>query len=196
MNGGLRFANPPYALHYIMPDSPENPSPTSRDERVELHALVGLGISSWTFLESFLIFIVATLLSSRPEQAGAILYSITNFPTWLNIIDELFTIDDRFSHLKPKWDRLNSTLRGLNDVRVRLAHNTSVDLGTDFADSPNNLRPPVYDVRIKSKRHAALTSEEISAFIQRVAAMTRELIKFTGELQQIAIDTSSENSRA
>ena len=54
---------------------------------------VGQGISHWAHMEERLVEIAVILLGTTNRKAGLVFYSIINFHTWLNIIDELFSLD-------------------------------------------------------------------------------------------------------
>lgn len=144
-------------------------------ERTIFYAGVGQAISFWASMEGVLVEIAAKLLGTSERKTGLILYSIMNFYSWLNIIDELFSQEEKYSEQKIEWGSACAKLRSLNDIRVRLAHHTVWD------GSPNQgtsaLRPNQYDARAKSQKYAPLVSDEILAFIDNVTKTEDTLIE-------------------
>jgi hypothetical protein len=131
------------------------------EERSEFYRSVGQAISMWASMEDLLVEIAALLLDTSEEKAGLLMYSIINFNVWLNIIDELFSIEPRYQTHKATWTAQSEKLRGMNDTRVRLAHHT---VRAQIDNSPLALRPGRYDSRMKSRKHKPLTEAEIVAF--------------------------------
>jgi hypothetical protein len=50
------------------------------------------------------------------------MYSIINFYTWLQIIDELFLLDGTYPKSLKLWRSAAESLKAENDIRARLAH--------------------------------------------------------------------------
>lgn len=73
------------------------------EELYKLYIAVGQGISTWSIMEDCVIRIASQLLGSTPENTGIVFYNITNFYTWLSIIDELFT--SRSEYAKREMDK-------------------------------------------------------------------------------------------
>jgi hypothetical protein len=144
------------------------------EERKLFYSSVGQGISLWSSMESCLIEIAARLLNTTPEKTGLIFYSISNFYTWLSIINELFLAAPEFVEHRKKFTRAGEGLRALNDTRVQLAHHSV------FAPDPHGwthtaLRPGQYDSRSKSQRVEPLQTGEIIKFSQAVVAAENTL---------------------
>jgi hypothetical protein len=53
------------------------------------YATIGRGITAWSQMEGSLVHIASYLLDSPSEKVGLVLYSVSNFHIWLQIIDEL-----------------------------------------------------------------------------------------------------------
>jgi hypothetical protein len=142
-------------------------------ERGVFYSAVGQAISFWAAMEGNLVEIAAKLLGTTERKTGLILYSIMNFYSWLNIIDELFALEAKYNSHKPEWGVISAKLRSLNDTRVRLAHHT-VWHG-DGKQGASALRPNRYDTRAKSRKHAPLQAEEIVAFLDGVLDVEDDL---------------------
>jgi hypothetical protein len=140
------------------------------EERSEFYRSVGQAISMWASMEDLLVEIAALLLDTSEEKAGLLMYSIINFNVWLNIIDELFSIEPRYQTHKATWTAQSEKLRGMNDTRVRLAHHTALNHMDDQA-----LRPGRHDTRIKSRKHAPLSEAEITDFITQLLDVDQAL---------------------
>jgi hypothetical protein len=149
-----------------------------------LYLLIGQGISMWSGAEAIIAEIFASLMGSPPEKAGLVIYSINNFYTWLTIIDDLISIDDRFAPIKDEWGRIAEKLKGLNDTRVRLAHHTAFTFG-EMPSGPPSLRPSYMDTRSKSRKHAPLTSGEIDTFCDEVDSMLDRLIALKSAIESL-----------
>jgi hypothetical protein len=141
----------------------------SWDEVHNFHASVGLAISHWAFMETRLVQICARLLGASDERTGVMLYSIMNFHSWLNIIDDLFLLTPSYSKEKTAWGKESAKLRAMADIRNRLAHHTALGVG-----SPT-LKPSALDARSKSKKHTPLTRQEITDFAQAINTMNEAL---------------------
>jgi hypothetical protein len=159
----------------------DKPVAVSMIEQQKLfHTAVGQGISYWSFMEVDLIRIVAMLLDSSNEKAGVIMYSIANFPTWLDIITYLFELDGSYPHSFKAWKKLVSPLREANDTRVRLAHHAVSQNPEEYARTRKvqaYLRPSKFDARKKSRTHALkpLILEEVHDFAKRVTRLQGEI---------------------
>jgi hypothetical protein len=136
-------------------------------------------------MEGSLVHIASWLLDAQSPKVGLVFYSINNFHTWLSIIDELFAIDPVFAPLKSDWNEIANKLRGLNDIRVRLAHH-ALEAGRDPAELVENelddlemfptLKPNRTDVRAKWKKKEIGLAEIIS-FQEEVLAVVEKLTK-------------------
>lgn len=138
------------------------------------YCAIGQGISFWSSMEGILVCVAAKLLGTTGDKAGLSLYSINNFYSWLTIIDELFTLEGRYSIHKSDWGKISAKLRSLNDTRVRLAHHTNWGGSPD--DGGALLRPHIFDVRAKSRKYAPLDMEEITSFSGEVLKVERSLV--------------------
>jgi hypothetical protein len=155
-----------------MTDDPERAWETSDT----FYSAVGQGISFWTSMEARLVQIAARLMGTTDEKAGLLLYSIMNFHSWLNSIDELFALEPRYSEQRQPWQDTSAKLRGLNDTRVRLAHHT-VWRDDTFRSGRPSLLPGQFDTRIKSRKYKPLELEEIYVFSNSVLETEKELMK-------------------
>jgi hypothetical protein len=154
---------------------------------------VGTAISLWSRMEGSLVHIASWLLDARSEKVGLVFYSINNFHTWLSIIEELFEINPAFSPLKSEWNAIAKKLRGLNDIRVRLAHHSFepgrdiIELAEnelDFAEAYPALKPHELDGRAKWKKKA-IGIEEILAFEEEVVTVIEKLTDFMHRIDPI-----------
>jgi hypothetical protein len=134
---------------------------------------IGQAISMWGSMENILVSIASLLLNTDPDKAGLIFYSIQNMHVWLNIVDDLFSIDTVFSDKRKEWTKISDRLRGLNDMRVRIAHHTYWHRGKD--DEHPTLAAAPLDTRTKSKKYEPLTPEQIVDFIETVAQISESL---------------------
>jgi hypothetical protein len=103
----------------------------------DTYRAIGSAITIWSQMEGSLVHIASWLLDARSHKVGLVFYSINNFHTWLSIIDELFEIDPAFTPLKSDWTQIANKLRGLNDIRVRLAHH-ALEQGRDAVEVADN----------------------------------------------------------
>jgi hypothetical protein len=154
----------------------------SRAEEV-FFTSVGQSISMWSNMEGFLVAVAGMLLDTRFAKAGLILYSIPNFYSWLSIIDELFSMEQKFSAQKPEWGTIADRLKKLNDTRVRLAHH-SFRRGQEIDHFPV-LRPNRYDTRAKSKKYAPLEIDEIIAFMEDLTPVMERVQKLLNDMGTI-----------
>jgi hypothetical protein len=140
-------------------------------------------------MEEDLIRMAAILLNISEVKSGLVLYSIANFHVWLNFIDELFSLEPKYATQQVAWIAENSSLKGLNDIRVRLAHHASRFMDPD-ADTRPALKPSLLDPRLKSRKHSPLTSGEILIFTTKVVEQSRRLEAIWKAMQHIAsLDT-------
>src|SRR5579864_7266594 len=72
-------------------------------EELKFYAAVGKGISNWSKMEERLVGVVAKLLRTPDMKAGLVMYSIMNFHTWINIIDDLFALDGTYPKSLKIW---------------------------------------------------------------------------------------------
>jgi len=134
------------------------------------YAIVGQGISHWSDVEERLIEVVACLLRTPEPKAGLVMYSIINFNVWLQLIDDLFVLDETYRSSLKQWRQIFEALRKEKDIRDRLAHHRLIQEGIEA-----RLRPPVFDMRTKSQKMQPLTAEEILDFTERVTGINRAI---------------------
>jgi hypothetical protein len=172
--------------------------PDTSDERLRntFFSVVGQSISTWSAMESVLIGIAGTLLdltgSRSLSKVGLVFYSVQNFHVWLNIIDELFSLDDDFKDKRDEWGKKSDQLRKLNDTRVRLAHHTYWHKVPNSADP--SLAPARFDARNKSKKHAPLNMEQIADFLVVTTRIYEELIVLFEEMHERVIAAQRERA--
>lgn len=148
----------------------------------EFFELVGRAISLWDAVESMLIAVAGLLLRSSLKKVGVTLYSIQNFHIWLNIIDELFSIDAHLGEFRSRWSDISDSLRSLNDTRVRLAHHTFFHEQQD----PNNptLRPGQFDTRRKSTKYQPLEMIQIVEFMEALLKTMEPLRTLMNQMRE------------
>ena len=129
----------------------------------------------WSSMEGIIAEMFALLVEAPREKAGLVLYSINNFYTWLSIMDDLISIDSRFAPIKSEWGQIAEKLKGLNDIRVRLAHHTSFSEDSPTPQERPSLRPSHMDTRSKSRKYRPLSGKEIDAFCDEVDAVLDRL---------------------
>lgn len=151
-----------------------------------LFTQVGKALSCWAALEEMLVCIASLLLTTDIKKAGVVMYSIINFGAWLTIVSELFSHEDLYVPLKPKWDKLTSRLRGLKDVRDRLAHHGALEADTPAAlFKLKSLKPSAFDVRAKSMKYQPLTVHQIAEFNEAVGDMMKVVTALVLEMEAI-----------
>lgn len=155
----------------------------SQEERTVFYSSVGQGISLWASMEGCIVELAARLLNTTTEKTGLIFYSIANFYSWISIIDQLFELEPKYADYRRRWTVTTAALRTLNDTRVRLAHHTTYDVDPE---SWIALRPGRHDSRTKSRRHAPLTTMQITKFSQSVVVVERELRDILLEIELAA----------
>jgi hypothetical protein len=158
----------------------EAEQPDDWKQKSALYLSIGQGISLWASMEGTLVSIAARLLSTSEQKAGLVFYSISNFHSWLNIIDELFLMEDSYAKHRDSWIKQTENLRSMNDTRVRLAHHTV----WDYWEMPVALRPGRFDSRSKSRKHSPLADSEIIKFSQRVLDVDRALTALLQAMRQ------------
>jgi hypothetical protein len=162
----------------------------------DTYRAIGSAITIWSRMEGSLVHIASWLMDARSHKVGLVFYSINNFHTWLSIIDELFEIDPAFAPLKSDWTQIANKLRGLNDIRVRLAHH-AVEQGKDAVEVADNeldfleafpaLKPNKVDVRAKWKKKA-IGVNEIITFQEEVLAVVEKLTDLMHRIDPIYLD--------
>jgi hypothetical protein len=135
-------------------------------------AAIGEAISLWASMEGILVQIAARLLGTTDRKAGLVLYSISFF-AWLQIIEELFILEPKYSGDKAAWGVAANKLRRLNDIRTRLAHHTIWDYPDD---DDIFLRPAQFDARSKSKKQQPLSLGDIRKFIDDLFDVQDDII--------------------
>jgi hypothetical protein len=152
---------------------------------IKLHQQVGRALSMWSTVETLLIAVVTLLLRKpKPSHVGIVMYSIVNFSVWLNIIDDLFLAEPRFASVKPKWNKINSSLRRLKKIRDRLAHHTIYPL-TDDLILTSSLRPARYDMRAESQKFQPLDIEGIIEFIVTLDQVTDRVMELVDTMTNL-----------
>jgi hypothetical protein len=162
------------------------------DDRA-LYLVVGTALTSWATMEESMVIIFSMLVRTETEKAGLILYSIINFSVWINIIDELFSIDDLYSPLKPRWSKLVGRLRPLKDDRDRIAHHAvsqKEEGAPTFAET--TLRPSGFDIRRKSLKHKPMADHDILAFATKVNTLAKDLLDLASTMtKQSSLEKSA-----
>jgi hypothetical protein len=130
-------------------------------------------------MEGDVVDIASHLLGTDAFRTGIVLYSI-NFNTWLSVIDELLGFVRHLTPLKSDWGKLAKRLRGLNDTRVRLAHQTNLGQLEHFRskDGDSILVPHGYDRRSKYRKLPPLNANDIITFSFNVVSIEKELNAF------------------
>ena len=146
---------------------------------------VGLALSTWAQMEESLVVIAGMLLRTKFTKAGAIMYSIINFNVWLGLIDELFVLEPSQSELKPKWNKISERLRGLKDIRDRLAHHTIFSGDKIGATGDTSLRPGRLDTRRKSQKYEPLNFEQISTFTHSISEVLNTISALINAMTEI-----------
>jgi hypothetical protein len=170
-----------------MTDEPTNEDTPTEDDikrfeeaknRAQKHFyyLIGASITAWSSMEGYLVYVPTMLLGTTPQKAGVVLYSSSNFYSWLSIIRDLFNIDPSYQPLRSDWNKVEEKLKSLNDVRVRLAHHAVVESGitvgdtvaADTMDFFPSLQANKLDLRFKTQKQGALQVAELAKFTQDV----------------------------
>jgi hypothetical protein len=86
-------------------------SKANEQNKWALYTSVGQALSAWAAMEQTLVAIAALLLRTSVPKAGIMMYSILNFQVWLNVIGDLFSQDEIYATLKPKWNKIYEKLR-------------------------------------------------------------------------------------
>jgi hypothetical protein len=160
------------------------------------YLVIGKNITAWSRTEGSLVVIGAMLLDTAFEKAGLVFYSITNFHTWLSIIDELFAMEPRFQALRSDWREIADRLKKLNDTRVRLAHHAvnsgkgieAMVAGEDLDVLMPSLKPNRFDTRTKSKKHSPLQLEQLVDFATALAPVSEKLSELLQQMVPIYLD--------
>jgi hypothetical protein len=160
---------------------------SSRTGTEIIYNFIGRALTAWSNMEEYIIIIASLLLGAQSKKVGLVMYSIINFSVWLSIVDELFTMEPKFAHLRPKWNKLADRIRKLKDHRDRLAHHP-VSAGAKWAEAFGGaiLRPPTLDHRQKSLKFQPLNSEEVLDFIDSVTSITNGLGEVADAMMDIA----------
>jgi hypothetical protein len=120
---------------------------------------------------------ISILLDTSEAKAGLVMYSIINFHTWLQIIDDLFILDGTYPKSLELWRAVLKSLKAENDVRVQLAHHAISQDEEKCGDETGvqaYLRPAKLDLRTKSKKIKPMTMVEISNFYRARGRNPRE----------------------
>jgi hypothetical protein len=150
-----------------------------REEREIFYSCVGRAISIWARMEGDVVEIAAHLLGTDAFKTGMVLYSI-NFNTWLTVIGDLLGFVKHLTPLKADWEKFAKRLRGLNDIRVRLAHHTNLGYLDSFRskEGASILVPHGFDRRPKFRKHLPLNADDIITFSHNVVLIEKELNAF------------------
>jgi hypothetical protein len=158
------------------------------DQAKSFYMAVGQGISHWAHMEERLIQVVAKLLRASEAKAGLIMYSITNFHVWIQIIDDLFVLDGTYPKSLKLWRGIADSLKSENDIRVRLAHHSMSQEDEDPEEEERTiqafLRPGRFDTRTKSKKFKPLTMVEIVDFTGRIGDIHEKLISLLKQMKK------------
>ncbi len=147
-------------------------SKAKSDLEMKFYAAVGKGISNWSKMEERLVSVVAKLLKTSDAKAGLVMYSIMNFHTWIQIIDDLFALDGTYPKSQKIWRGMMEQLKAENDLRVRLAHHAifhdALPMVLGVGGMQFRLQAARLDTRTKTKKHKPLVTAEIEEFGERV----------------------------
>jgi hypothetical protein len=145
--------------------------------------VIGAALSQWSQMETALVVVASLLLRTQSQKAGLVLYSIVNFNIWLGVIDELFTVDEKLSTLKPRWNKISARLRKLKDDRDRLAHHyvTSQEV-RGATEIPATLDVPFLDARQKSLKFLPMTIEQINQFRATTLGCANDLARLIDDM--------------
>jgi uncharacterized protein (UPF0335 family) len=155
--------------------------------------LIGLSITAWSSMEGFLVHVAAMLLDTDPKKAGLVLYS-TGFHSWLSIISDLFNLDPSYHPLRSDWNKIEKKLKGLNDVRVQVAHHSAVDSAMVLEDVVASgdtkgifpiLKANKFDTRPKTQKREALRQAELVTFIKDVGRVVDAIKTLSGQMTPI-----------
>lgn len=145
------------------------------EQRKNFYMVVGQALSHWVGMEVRLIQIAAILLRTDSERAGIVMYPAP-FGSWVPLIDDLFKHSGTYPEAHSAWNKLSNKLRGKNDIRVRLAHQSLSQEG-DSAGYQAYLRPSEFDRRQKTIASKPMTIVEILKFADDVGELHDELVK-------------------
>jgi hypothetical protein len=153
------------------------------EQRIQFFAAVGQAITFWAATEERLVQIAATLIPTTEDKAGAIFYSINSIHAWMEIIDNLFQIAKPNDKASEKWNDVRKKIKGMNDTRIRLAHQfiheTRTKNDTKLIHVQASLRTNRLDIRTKwttGKRANPLTKDEIHQFTLEVCNINDDLV--------------------
>jgi hypothetical protein len=164
------------------------------EEKKWLYAAVGEALSQWARMEDLLVAIASLLLRTHEvNKVGIILYSIINFNVWLDIIEELFTLEPIYTTLKPRWNKLGSKLKGLKNTRDRLAHHTIYygDNATTLAGDIS-LRPGQFDIRQKSQKYQPMNYDQTTKFTDSVINLAKDLTALLNAMTSLLKEETSQ----
>jgi hypothetical protein len=155
--------------------------------KLDLFSAVGKALTSWALLEEMVVNVFSMLNRSTQTKAGAILYSIINFNTWLSITTDLFAQDELYGSFRPRWNKLSSRMRTLKDTRDRIAHHSAVvpDTLVEIV-ALTSLKPSLYDTRPKSLKYSPLTTDQIAEFSYKIADVLRGLEDMIDEMKKVS----------
>ncbi|MGJ4960524.1 hypothetical protein ACQR1H_33180 [Bradyrhizobium sp. HKCCYLRH2015] len=168
----------------------------NRAIKEQIFKMIGRNISLWSRLEGHLVYVAAFLLDVPADKAGLIFYSINSFPTWIQIIDELFVLETQFSVCQNSWSAIRSRLLKLNGKRVRMAHHF-LQGGEDLSDIMKlsdaelesdevypSLKPHRLDTRAKWKQ-PALGVSEIASFPEEILCVSEAMSELLDKMEPI-----------
>jgi hypothetical protein len=150
-----------------------------------LYVVIGAALTSWAKMEETLVIICSMLLRTTSEKTGLVLFSIINFQVWLNLIDDLFAVDDRYGQFKPKWNKLASRLRGIKDDRDRVAHHAVDQSSPEDILGNSVLRPSTMDMRQKTRKYKPMDHDDIIHFTKTVNVISSELLELATQMNAV-----------
>jgi hypothetical protein len=157
-----------------------------RQFELSLFSAVGKALTAWAQIEDLVVALFSMLIGSSQTKAGVIFYSIINFGTWLSIVTELIAQDELYSPFQARWNKLIGRLRGLKEVRDRVAHHSAIvpDTIVDLV-SLTSLKPSIYDTRSKSLNYSPLTTSQIEEFFHRMIDVAKDLESLIDDMKAV-----------
>lgn len=156
------------------------------DKWILLNYATGHAITGWALMEDRLILLASLLLRTTPEKTGLVFFSIINFQAWITIITELFELEDEFRPFQRRWNKLFERLRAEKDFRDRLAHHYI--MSENVSDNPLGIPIKIasrIDMRIKSRKAAPMTANQVLDFRTRIDAISDDIQVLTDEMLKL-----------
>jgi hypothetical protein len=187
LNRGIKILGVPVLTEDSKAQLDELAPKLDEQNKYALYTSVGQALSVWAAMEEALVGIAALLLRTSLPKAGIIMYSILNFQVWLNVVGELFSQDELYVTLKPKWNKIYKKLRAMKDTRDRLAHHT-VWHGDRVNPIGSHilLRPAEFDTRQKSQKqkYEPIDYDQILRFTDSVNKVQDDLTALTNAIAE------------